>query len=285
MKLSVKLYILLLFVSNILFAQENDGIFNYGKFSENSEVYLFSDNVNIREKPTSSSKVIANLPIASKVNVISETEETYIVNGYTTCWYKISFEKEGKTLKGYIWGGFLSAVTLSTKNDLDENLTFVYGISGYTDGKGYMSTIKAVVNKKIISSLSFPPMYTDFNNEGYSYNINGKITGNKGLNNVKKIIVLSFLYPACGYTNGDINIFWNETDLIFGIEAPKVSEAGIFHFSTEIIYPNDEGGKSGQVIKKIDNESYDEEGNIAEKSTKMVRFKWNGEKLIEQKNE
>jgi len=271
----------LLVINQNLSAQNDDAIFLYGEFKDNSTVYLYADNVNVRESPSTSSKVITKLPIASKVIINGKSEKLLTVNGYKTCWYEIGFVKNGKKQNGYVWGGFLSAVTMSAKNAAGEEVTFLYAITGFTEDKGFDSGMKAVVNGKIFSSLTFKPMYTDMTSGIYNYNIDGKIKGNKGLKNISKIIVLSFIYPACGYTNGDIHIYWTGNQLIYGIESPMVSEAGIFYFSTELIYPDDEGGEDGKLIKKVINESYDETGNTAEKSVKKLLYKWDGSKLVD----
>jgi thioredoxin-related protein len=281
----VAIILVFIFKSALLIAQNDGGIFNYGEFVENSDVYLFADNVNIREKPSTAAKVIANLPVATQVKIISKTKEKFIVNGYNTCWYEINFKKDGKIKTGFIWGGFLSVVTFQVKGKTGEDVMFVYGITDFTDEKGFNSALKAVVKGKIVKSIGFPPMDTFSEKGEYYYNISGKVAGDKGLKNIEKMIFLSFLYPACGYVNGDIVIFWTGSDLIFGVEAPHVSEAGVFHFETELIFPDDEGGMDGYVIKKVNNESYDEEGNISEKSTKIFKLIWDGQKLAEQKTE
>lgn len=287
MKSSLKLLIclLLLLICYILQAQTEDVIFRNGKFEENSVVYLYADNVNIREKPSTNSKVIANLSIATKVKVISKSDETYTINGYNTYWYLVSFEKDGNKQTGFVWGGFLSAVSYTTTNDSGEIVYFLFAISGYSKEASFSSTLKAVINGKIVSSIAIQPEETDQYDGNYGYDISGKIMGNKGLDNIKKIIVITFSYPACGYTNGDVVVLWNGKDLIYGCESLKVSEAGIFSFSTELIFPSDQGGKANRIIRKEETIQYDEEGNEQSKTMKKITFIWNGYKLIEQKNE
>jgi len=287
MKSLLKLVIFLFFLSlnNILLAQEDNEIFQFGEFIENSDAYLFADNVNIRETPSTKAKVVANLSIATPVKVISKTDDTLTVNGYNTCWYKISFDKNGSKKTGYVWGGFISAVTTTTTNDSGNKVYFLYAITEYSEEKRFTSTIKAVIDGKIVSSVSFSPEHTDQLKGIYGYDISGKIMSNKGLDDVKKIVVISFLYPACGYSNGDDIVFWNGKELIYGTESPKVSEAGIFNFSSELIFPTDQGGKPNMIIRKEESITYDEEGNVSSSSMKKIEYIWDGKKLVKQDND
>ena len=283
--LNLVLFLVLFSLNNILLAQADNGIFKYGEFLENSDAFLFADNVNIRETPSTKAKVIANLSIATPVKIISKTDDTLTVNGYNTYWYKISFDKNGSKKTGYVWGGFISAFTTTTTNDSGNNVCFLFTITEYSEKIGFTASLKAVVNGKIVSTVSFKPHDTDQNNGIYSYDIDGKIMSNKGLENVKKIIVISFLYPACGYSNGDVIVFWNGKNLIYGTEAPSVSEAGIFNFSSELIYPTDLEGKPNKVIRKEETVNYDDEGNISSNSMKKIEYIWDGKKLVKQDND
>ncbi len=67
--------------------------------------YIFSDKTNIRAQASSKSKVIATVPIGTKVEILQKTDVLFQYNNRIDYWYKVKINK--KTV-GYVWGGLLS---------------------------------------------------------------------------------------------------------------------------------------------------------------------------------
>ena len=114
--------------------------------------------------------------------------------------------------------------------------------------------------------------------ENYEHSIAGKLLDNSGFASLENIIVLSFFYEACGYTNGDILLFWNGKQLTYGTIGISVSEAGVFHDYFDFYLPNHIDGTPNYLIHI---QSYDEygEGCYERVETNIKLFHWDGKKL------
>lgn len=257
------------------FSQNSYFVFNYGKFNESTDVLLLGDNVNIRNSPSLNSKVVANLPIAHPLTIIENSEEKLTLNGFKSAWYKVSFKHNGKMMNGYVWGGLISMCSFTLPN----NDIFLYGINKNVKEKGYESVAKLVRGGKIISSIKFRPIGGEFFDNGdYGHSVGGQILTNKGFSNVKNIFSISFTYEACGFANGEIYLFWDGKKLTYGVEAITVSEAGVFHVTTNLIFPEDEKGISEKLIVIETVENFNEDKDEYELSEEKKEFyRWTNE--------
>lgn len=283
--MKIKLFLsILVLIPLTATAQEKYAIYNAGTFSTGETAFLFADKVNIRSTPDTAKKnIIANLPISHKVEIQEKVNQSYTMNGFKSNWYKIKFIDKGTTKTGYIWGGLLSIVSLLIEEEESETY-FLTGITKFSKSTGLKAKMRVVLNNKILSSTEFSPLYFDIYDGSYNYSVAGTICGNKGFSRIKKIITLSFEYGACGYPNGDIIFIFDGKKIFTGIKSQHVAEAGIFHFSTQLIFPRDKGGKKDKLIKIETTENFDEEKKdyvVAKKEKKI--FTWNGTRFIESK--
>ena len=58
-------------------------------FQENSYQYLLSDNVNIRTEPSTSSNIVSNLPIGTRLRILERLSNEYIYNNISFPWYML----------------------------------------------------------------------------------------------------------------------------------------------------------------------------------------------------
>ncbi|MEN2776037.1 SH3 domain-containing protein [Acetivibrio clariflavus] len=64
---------------------------------------IMSDGANIREKPSTSAKVIGKVRYFDKIRLISEVQGEFLEKYKTDKWYKVVFNADNKTLEGYIF--------------------------------------------------------------------------------------------------------------------------------------------------------------------------------------
>jgi hypothetical protein len=260
----------------------------YGEFQNNTEVYAFNDETKIYAEPSLDSKVIANLDIAYPLTIITRTENCETVNGYAQDWYEIGFSKNGKTSTGYILDGVLSIAAVRFQQDTDKDTAlFLWNIISYDDKDYLQSCAKIVIKGEVVKNLTLPPVYTDFQpDKGYQYTVESSLVDDKGFSPPVKFFVLSFIYEACAYTNGDILISWNGEDMHYGLDATRVSDGGAFYYVSEVIFPSQEGGVENQVIVTEEQAYFDEDQDkyVIEIDRKTF-YQWNGTRLVKVESE
>lgn len=82
---------------------------------KNGVNYTFGDNVNVRNKPGLDEKVIFQLDIGQKIDILIKTNVHTTINNRKEFWYRI--EANNKT--GYIWGGLIADAFVEVDLDYD----------------------------------------------------------------------------------------------------------------------------------------------------------------------
>jgi hypothetical protein len=284
MKTFLKLFsILFLFVSLNSAAQTDKTVYNYGAFKEGAIARLFGDKVNIRSGPSVKDKIVANLPIGTPLTIIRKSEEAYKMNEFISNWYEVSFFLGKDEKKGYVWGGLLSLISFEVPNNPGGKKTWlVYGITAYdTATYKFSSQLRLFRNDSLISTLSFEPIFSPLGGERiYSYCIGGEILDNHGFTGISNIVKLEYIYGACGFNNGNILVFIKGKDLIYGVEAIEVGEAGIFSYTYELIYPDQVDGKANKLLVKYNIKNFKEDMTIERDTSYSKEYQWDGSKMI-----
>jgi hypothetical protein len=184
-------------------------------------------------------------------------------------------------MKGYVWGGLISMVNLSFKSE-GKKYQVLTGITEYSKNTAFAGEIRIAHKNKIISSAKYRPLYTSFDaSTMYRYSVKGTVSGNRGIKKVKNIIVLHFEYPACGYENGDILFLFDGKTVHYGINAPYVADAGVFHMTTKLIFPSDSSGVKNRLIVEEIGESFDDEkSKYVETQRERKYYQWTGKKFV-----
>jgi len=96
-------------------------------------ILVMSDGVNIREKPSTSAKVIGKAYYFEKVNLISEVQGEFLDKYGTDKWYKVALKVEDKVLEGYIFSNLaqprnfqfdkMFEAVKKAKSEIDTNTT------------------------------------------------------------------------------------------------------------------------------------------------------------------
>jgi hypothetical protein len=248
-----------------IFAQKNEINYSFGEFtfSENTEAYLFGNNVRLRNEPNTESIEIDKLGILTKIIILEKTENSQIINGVKSNWVKIQAQDK----IGYILDNFISCSFLSTDST-------IYLSRIIKENKSYFLDIRKIDSRKLKANavqIKFKIPHS---------NISVKSYGNKGISNISNIIFIEYLSEACMMPGGGKYLFLKNGEIIIDIELSKVSEAGMFWHTEKLIFPESDKNIEDNTIKFIR-----EYGNVVDESsqwyeTKIVERQY---KIIENK--
>ncbi len=271
------MFFTVLFVLSSLIADPEYSVYDCGQFVSGSTVNLFGNNVNVREAPSIDAKIVQTLPIGYPAEIISKSETMYTLNDYTTHWYNVSFEYEGEISTGYIWGGLLSIVSYPLGSDSSE--LFLFCISRFDEETGFRGKGRVAKNGKVLSETDFEIIGgMDFGASNYGHSISGFLLDHAGFADLENVILLSFIYEACGFTNGGIALLWTGKELIYGVKGTSVSEAGEFHHYYDIYFPDQiEGSPDYLILVEMTDEYIDD--NYQRVETHVWLYYWDGKTL------
>ena len=110
--------------------------------------------------------------------------------------------------------------------------------------------IRLVREGRLVAKERLSPTLTSMG-EGAQYSAALEWLGDKGFARSAQVALARFGYEACGYNNPVLPVVWTGKALVAGPEASNVAEAGVFHFSTRIVFPSDQGGvREGLVLQR-----------------------------------
>ncbi len=132
-------------------------------YADRTTLYTFTDQVNVRQKPSTQAPIVTRLPIGYAVTNIAYTED-YLpkdrIKGYEDIWYHVKGkDKEGKSFSGYIWGAHIAKGWRSADITGDGFEEFILlGISGQS--RNYPEDINAEIrilqNNRLINQTLAP---------------------------------------------------------------------------------------------------------------------------------
>lgn len=274
--------ILLLFIPLAGWSEEN--IVYHFSFVEGSHTYIFGDDVRVRTSPEiRENNIIETLNSGHPVKVLQKTEKSMAGYGFSEYWCRVSFRKNGKDMTGYVWGGLLAAGHVNIGRDL-----FLLGFKKYAEEDGFAGECRLIHEGGIVSTL---PVMLHFIPSGeadpfYGYSISLKLHDNMGLAGLEKIVSINNDYGACGYPGGNIWIGFAAGKLYYiGIDS-SVSEAGVFHYEEQMIFPSQDKTLKGEVRLVIENFEFDEKINDYRLTDrKEKRFLWKNFRLEERRQQ
>ena len=278
----MKKYLLIIFLFFPFMAWSDENIVYHFSFVEGSKTYIFGENVRVRQAPEiKDNNVIETLPAGYPVKIIQRTDKPMAQNGFREYWCKISFSKNGKEVQGYAWGGVIAAGHVAIGKDL-----FLLGFKKYEEEHGFSGECRLIRKGEIISRL---PVVLHFIPSGeanpfYGYSISMKINDGLGLTGLENIVAINNDYGACGYPRGNVWVGVAKGKLYYlGIDS-SVSEAGVFHYEEQMIFPSQDKTLKGEVRLVIENFEFDEKINDYRLTDrKEKRYIWKNYKLEERK--
>jgi Bacterial SH3 domain len=261
-------------------AQENAENSVYSSISkwEVGDAFTLVSDANIREKPTTQSTAVTQLPIGSAIKIEKVTEDSFTVNGFRAPWCQISYD--GGKKKGYLWGGFIATLVLKSQYGFGdtEGLTFLGGVGSWNEQKHQMTMqLRTCLKNKELAKVEF------LTSGDLSFNCQLKEENAGTLKNVFTALTFSTGYEACGYPWGDNLIFYTKDKKLSRILATEsISDAGVFYSTEQYILPGDRGGITNYVIVTSDAAEMQDNGKdyvIKNQKYSLKLFKWTGVKL------
>ncbi|HJY11812.1 MAG TPA: SH3 domain-containing protein, partial [Flavobacterium sp.] len=204
---------LFLFALHLFSAQEEvyaNGVFN---FEENKTQKIFTDQTRVRQQPNVNSQILDSLQSNQQVLIIKKDETILQLGERNSNWYKVSYQRENKTLEGYVWGANL-CIGYRNKNGYD----FLFGISKTIDKKDKkfnqdykqnIASVKAVDGNSLIDEVFFETG----SGESLSYGT-FNIESNHKLQNVDFTLKAIVSGEACGIAGYDQYILFRDKKLI-----------------------------------------------------------------------
>lgn len=242
-------------------AQEKLHVFEEHKGFETGQiVYLFGDQVQLREAPDTNSKVLKTLPIGTHMVVLQQHVHSWRYKGMDHPFYKVDY----KGTEGYVLGGLL-ALEKKTINDVV-----------HLFGRAKMGNDSYLLIRTLKEDRSFTEKSTKLGN-GQFYLTD---LGTKGLPNIEGILMVDYLAEACGMEGGGIYLFQQEGQLHQVARLSQVSDAGAYYLWEEYIFPEDEHGVAGKIrYKKEVAEYLDEATNWKKTSVETKELVWTNTRL------
>jgi hypothetical protein len=238
-------------------------------FKDGEKYRLHGDRVNVRNLPKTDAKVVDNLPIATWITVVECQEQTFKQNNINNYWYEISYEKNGKTKTGYIWGALIA---LSTAEKDGVIFTFGYNTSGKNMDKA--GQMRAISGGKEIGVANFESSIFWL---GSSPEL--LIHGGRGFDEVKHVVQLNYQEGYCGGAINTEYLFWlNSKKLQHVHRTSEGADAPMFASET-LTFPDDEGGKPNSLRVKREVGESGEDGEDIIESSEDFWLKWNGVSL------
>ncbi|MGC4120845.1 MAG: hypothetical protein QM765_40965 [Myxococcales bacterium] len=107
--------------------------------------------------------------------------------------------------------------------------------------------------------------------------------GDLGFSGTSGVALARFEYHACGYNNPVVPVLIGEDRLIVGPEADRVSEAGVFHAETQLVFPASPGGVDQGLVLRTVVETFDEASStyVAD-SVESHTWRFDGTRFVRQ---
>ena len=249
-------------LGNVCFAQDESKYLTFDyEFEEGMSYKLFGDKVKLRNKPSAESTVLDTLDIGSNVQILKKTKESMWFNGIESSWYKVKIDNQF----GYVLGGLISLDDAVIGND-------TYLISPSRDTNYSYLNIRLLAPEATNYFESTVTLFTSL------FSINAY--NNRGLEGVTSIFFVDLHAEACGENGGGTYLFHDELFFEPVIELSSISEAGLFHFSEELTFPDEMENPDGSILYIREASEYmDEEMNWEQSTINRVKIRWEDRKL------
>ena len=240
--------------------------FNLYHTTKDSTALIFSNIAYIRSQPTSKSSLIDSLPIGTEVKFMEEDGlNPTSLRGMYLPWHKVEFNMNHEKKTGYIWIGLLS---LDYTIDPSTGQTFMYGFAWKSPEESNYYWVEAKVldkNRKLIGNKGFAYY------PGEQSYTSGELLEPMGIEHAKNIYTINFMGEACGIASENNLFSWDGAQFRSLPKLTGVSDAGVFYYIEELIFPKDHKLGNDIILKTI------EEGEAEEyeldNPTDEIKFK------------
>ena len=238
---------------------------------------VFREDAALFEEPSESSHIVCTLPVGDELFRLAAIDIQYEGDGMSCTWMEAFYEMDGDTCRGYIPHSWLAL----TDQTLSGDTLFLFGIDTYyPDRYRFVGSARAVSGGEILWESVFYPPGGAFGGNDYRYGASSRQI-DEGDYTFSNLVMLSFLYEACGYENRDVLFVWTGSYLVRGISASTVSEAGVFHYSEEFIFPEKDSLFGGWILLVTTSEEFDDDTmDYFITSQDTAYYSWNGLEFV-----
>lgn len=202
---------------------------------------------NVRTEPDVATALVDSLVCGTPV-VVGEQSGFDVFRGMSLPWIKVKYNVAGQVKEGYMW---LGTLTLGHRVNA-EGTCFLYGIDqiqSSTDAEGNSIIVWHIAVKALDSQLQLlKERRKQFKNPEISMSA-GKLLGDMGLQNLKDIFRIHFSGEACGVPTDYYYYGWNGQELLDLPGKMEVGDAGVYYHTETLLFPKEQGGKPGQIIR------------------------------------
>jgi hypothetical protein len=261
----------LLFVSTIMcqfvFSQDINYIETYKQFTKGDTVYSWAPKTKLFSRPNQNSKLITEVKanVQFVIDTLNEGSYEYELNHPE--FYPVQFN--GKRV--YVLSEQLAEFRLSISKSSVMFFHKKIVVDEYLYPQ-YRMQIRLCQAGEIVSETSIHLR---------QFLLSTELFDNKGLTDVDRLIFIHFHAQACG-EEGGTTILTLKNDLINEIaQTINVGDAGVFGFSSNLIFPTDENGIPGKVIYTSElHKLYDEETEWETITTARRVHEWTGTQIF-----
>ncbi len=249
------------------------GEYWHGDFVDNRTT-VFSEDAVMYDAPDLDSSVMFLIPMGTDVEISGSAGEDIFAGGMPSYWYNVKCKLNDTEYSGYMPGLYLAMSNV----ELGTDTLFLFNVTGYDQEDDlFVASARIVVSGEITAEYLFQPVGSSFGQVPYRYCIRASELNAEGLDRIRNLIELSFIYGACGYVNRDILFAWTCYEFIMGPDANSQFEAGIYLFNETFVTPSDSSGVPDEVTVLTSLAEWDEEiDDYVETERSSTVYYWNG---------
>lgn len=259
------LVIFILFINiHQLSAQEPVYLNVFQELNIDETYSLFGDNVNLREKPNTTSKEITRLRIGFDVKIIAKTAVIFENGINKTPWYEVEYNN----LRGFIPGQFIAHKTLTY------NTHTIFFTKRFSKKNGEELAIRLLKDDDFSN-------YTENTMQLRGADVGALIESNHDLKNVQYILKIKHYGDSCGAENGNTYFFINNLDeMVFVAHLSVNGDALYYESETFTFQPNPNTGNIAILFTKEESEVIDEVTEWTKTKSMSRYYEWDGTKLV-----
>ena len=248
-----------------------------------SRSFIFSEGACFHEAPSESSAVVCSPPIGTPVfDLTRHGHPAFGGRRAHLCLDAGSLQAGRRGFQGYIP---LSRLAL-TSQQLGADTLMLFGVKAgeFFLYSRFIGIAKVVSDGRMLWGVAFGTP-SGFGESSFVYGVSSEVLDPAGLQGVEELMRISLVYEACGYENRDVLLAWTGRYLISGISASRVSEAGCFHFTEEILLPGDDPLYTNTVRVASTRGEYDDAAlDYVDEDPDTVSWMWTGNEFVELRN-
>lgn len=268
----IKVFQIFFLVFSIFIFSQEEEMYSAFNFENNTVQKILIDKTKLRANSELDATILDSLRVNQEVKILSRTKGLTKIGERDAPWFKISYNKNGISNEGFVWGGNIALGHRKYKD-----IQFLFGIASTQKVKNVgnndfhneiIARVVAIKDSVVISERNFE-MGSSENLEAYGF----EIINNKNLKNVEFIVKAMVTGAACGIPTYEQYFFWTNNSFYKLPRLMIVGDADVYHHSEGFSFY-----KNGKVVLNTEESEIDE--NEKEKTSKKSKiYFWDGEKL------